>query len=131
MKESIKVLKQKLDGYYGCKSNAEEDFIEVIPNKENGFSVSFYDCGEEIIVSYGGWHEHFTDQESAMKCFQFGLSEKCRLKVYSRGNYEYKWTVQYLEGKEWLDYDTTGLIFFPFWKSRSIKYLQNQLEDGI
>jgi hypothetical protein len=127
MKSSIRNLSEKLSHYPDARCQIEEDRIEVSGDGESEFSVALYDCGKELIVSYGGWHDHFTDEEEALRCFAFGLSRQCRLKVYSRGEFEYKWTVQSQENGGWQDIDTTGLLFFPIWRKMTVKYLQNTL----
>lgn len=36
---------------------------------------------EDLVVGYGGWHEHFHSPEKALECFAFGFSDQCRLKI--------------------------------------------------
>jgi len=131
MKESIKILIRKIEKYTDAKFKTEDDYLEVIPQNNEGFPVGIYDCGNELTVSYGGWHTQFTDQNEALDCFVFALSKQCRLEVYFRGSYEYKWTVQHLDNEKWNDVDTTVQIFVPFWRPKYIKYLQNTLWEGI
>jgi arylsulfatase A-like enzyme len=49
-------------------------------------------------VSLATWHMEFTDEHSAIGTFLGGLSDCYRLKVVSRGNADYRWTIQYREG---------------------------------
>ena len=130
MKESIQIIQKKLERYPTANYKFEEDAIEVFPKDENGFAATFYDCGEEKIISFGGWHGHFKEQDEALDWFAMGISNQCRLKVHLRGSFEYKWTVQCLLDGAWQHKDTTSLLFFPFWRSESIQYLQNDLWDG-
>jgi hypothetical protein len=131
MKESIQELKEKLAKYPTANCQIEADRIEVPPSSDDGFAVSLYDCGNETIVSYGGWHQHFQDVEEAQNCFAFGLSTRCRLAVHHRGGFEYKWTIQTKDKNgAWNNCDASALLFFPFWRKKSVKYLQNDLWDG-
>jgi hypothetical protein len=103
------------------------DSITVLPTDDTGFPVTFLDAGSEFIVSFSGWHEHFSDAHEALSCFGFGLSEDCRLKVYKRGNFEYRWIVESRSDGTWVEDSTTGLILFPFWRRAKVEHLQNRL----
>lgn len=78
-------------------------------------------------ISFEGWHEEFDDTEEALNVFALGLSNECRLRECRRGSFAYKWTVEYLENGEWIEQSTTGLLLFPFWMKKSVRYLQNDL----
>ncbi len=108
--------------HHDLRLKASDHSIVVPAKKPNGFAVSIND---DLIVSFDGWHEHFFTPEEALKCFEFGFSTKCRLKVTSRCRFAYKWTLEALNGQEWIEDSTTGLIFFPFWCKKRIVYLQN------
>ena len=69
----------------------------------------------------------FTDEHSAIGTFLGGLSEGYRLKVTSRGNVDYRWTIQYREGDGWTNGSTVGLFRYKFWRRKQIRYLQNRL----
>ena len=131
MKESIRILSEKVLKYPDAKVTQEEDSLIVSPNLKTGFPVSFYDYDSEAVVSYGGWHDSFKDKEEALNWFTFGLSSSCRLQVHSRGTFEYKWIVQSFENEKWVNKDENSIIFFPYWRKRKILYLQNNLWEGI
>ena len=76
-------------------------------------------------VAFDGWHEEFSDEPTALDCFFFGLSERCRLKVFQRGSVVYKWVVQHWTARGWVTDSETGLILFPFWRRRKELYLPN------
>jgi len=84
--EPLKEIKTRLAKHPDLEFVEGEDFIEVKGTNADGFDVSLHDHGEEIWVFYSGWHTHFkrTEAESALNCFVFGLSDKCRMKVCSR-----------------------------------------------
>lgn len=104
-----------------------DKYISVKASNKEGFDVSFFGDGDEYTVSFDGWHQHFerSDIESALDCFGFGLSGKCRLRVSSRGGVDYKWTLEAFEDGKWVSYSTTSLLFFRFWRKKTVRYLSN------
>ena len=78
-------------------------------------------------VFYEGWHEDFEDEDEALNCFAFGLSNECRLKQFSKNGEAYKWTLEYKDGEDWIADSTVSLFNISFWKSTTIEYLQNDL----
>lgn len=92
-----------------------------------GFDVS---VNESLVVGYDGWHEEFETEDEALACFAFAFSDRCRLKVTLRGSFAYRWTLESLENGQWVEESTTGLLFFPFWRSRRIEYRQNPSPGG-
>ena len=120
----IELAREFLKAQYPDLRYTDSDHTIVVPaQKPNGFDVTISD---ELIVAYDCWHEHLDSTDQTLKCFAFGFSTKCRLKVAYRGRFAYKWTVEALakEG-EWIEDSTTGLIFFPFWRKNRFVYLQN------
>lgn len=93
----------------------------------NGFDVSI---SQDLTVSYDGWHEHFDSPEKALECFAFGVSDQCRLKVTYRGKFPHKWALESLQDGQWVEDSTTGLLFFPFWRSPRVEFRQNGLPKG-
>ena len=99
----------------------------MFPTSNNGFTVGLAVNQNSYTVSFDGWHEDFESREEALDCFAFGLSSECRLKEYRRGNFAYKWTVESKENGGWVEEGTTGLLLFPFWMRKEVRYLQNDL----
>lgn len=125
-------IKEKLQKYPHVRYEVTEHSIVVFPTSESGFEVSLYfndrDAVEPFNVFFKGWHEAFTTQEEALECFALGLSVGCRLKELSRGGEPYMWTVEYRDDWSWRsDSTTTTLLFVAFWKSKTERYLQNNL----
>ncbi len=52
------------------------------------------------------------------------------MKVTYRGKSAHKWTLESLEDGQWVEDSTTGLLFFPFWRSERIEYRQNGILKG-
>ena len=121
----ISEIKKKLKSYPELEWELDGSTISVSP--QGGFTVWLTESDEDCTVGYNGWHEEFTNKEEALECFAFGLSENCRLKVFSRGNMEYKWVMEAYEEGSWVSYSTTALIFVQFWRKKKIGYLQNNV----
>ena len=122
---AISKIVEKLKKYPELDYEQDEGIISV--NPVNGFTVWLAENENGYTVGYSGWHDEFTELEEALNCFAFGLSNKCRLKVFKRGSYEYKWVVQALNENEWYDDSETGLLFFPFWRKKEVSILQNAI----
>jgi hypothetical protein len=101
--------------------------IVVHASKPLGFDVGITGGSGQWIVSFDGWHEHIPSDEAALKCFAFGFSDHCRLRVSLRGDFAYKWTMESLEGGQWVEDSTTGLLLFPFWRAGRTEYRGNGL----
>jgi hypothetical protein len=121
--ETVAVILQALSARYKVLSNA----IRVPRAADDGFEVTLYKRQSGWLVHYDGWHEEIASDESAVRAFFFGLSEAARLKVTSHGNVDHKWGLESLEGDEWSPDSETGLLFFPFWSAKRVRYLQNHL----
>ena len=61
--QSCRLLSYRQDG----------NTITVDPRSTEGFSVSFTVTANEFMVSFDGWHVHFTSEAEALKCFTLGL----------------------------------------------------------
>ena len=127
---AIEEIKAKLQKYPQATYEYSGNCIRVLPATQKGFTVELFDQKVRYEVYFNGWHEYFTDKEEALNCFAFGLSTDCRLKVFRRGSFEYKWTFEYNDEGEWIEDSTTGLFFTPFWRRKQIVYLQNDLISG-
>ena len=121
----IEEITERLKKYPHVRYSVTESSITVHA-QEGGFDVSVTIEGS-ITVGFDGWHEHFHDENDAFNCFSWGLSEECRLAVVRRGSTPVAWTTQSLVDDQWTDDSTTGLMFTPFWRPRSVVYLQNHL----
>ena len=121
--KAIEQIKAKLSVTF----ETGESSITVLPTSSKGFSVGLEITGMTHTVFFNGWHEDFQRQEEALDCFAFGLSDKCRLKEWRRGSFAYRWTVESQQDGEWVADSETGLFLFPFWKTKIIHYLQNDL----
>jgi hypothetical protein len=117
-------IKEKLLKYPDVKYTSSDSHLEVQPS-DGGFSVAIHASDGKHTVAFEGWHEHFDDEDTALECFAWGLSDECRLEVSYRGAFPTSWTVQSLQDGEWVSDSTTGLLFIPFWRRRTVRHLQN------
>ncbi|MCS7224687.1 MAG: hypothetical protein NZ959_09070, partial [Armatimonadetes bacterium] len=91
----------------------------------------------EYWVFFEGWHERFLKLDEAIQWFLLGLSDQCRLVEVRRGNFPYRWILEVKSQYHWEKVGETHLIFFPFWKGKNVRYLQNHwirtgsAEEGI
>lgn len=124
---AIEEIETKLQKYPQVNYEIDGSGISVFPTSDKGFVVSYYEGVNFYTVFYNGWHEDFEDKTEALNCFVFGLSYKCRLVEFQRGDVTYKWTVEFNKNNEWFVDSTTSLLFFPFWSKKEVRYLQNNL----
>lgn len=123
----IERLIQKLKKYPELRFEKTNDSVKIFPLTPDGFEVSIFQDSHECIVSFEGWHEHFSSEDEALNCLVWGLTPACRLVISMRGNAAHKWTVQSLEDNQWKDVGTTGLLFFNYFGRKSQKILQNNI----
>jgi len=101
--------------------------LEVPAQTRNGFRVWIQQQSRHHTVGFEKWHKGFTNAESALNCFMFGLSDACRLRVLSCGGVDYKWQVQHRLGGRWITDSETGMLLYPFWGKRRERFLQNNI----
>ena len=118
-------IRKRIKKYPNAVLEEERHGLSVTP--EDGFTVWVASNEEYYSVGFEGWHEDFDSAEEALECFGWGLSNKCRLKIYNKGSKPYKWVTQSLKNGEWENVSTTGLLFFAFWKKSNVIYKQNSL----
>jgi hypothetical protein len=124
---AIEQIKARLRKYPHVRYEVRASSISVLPASDDGFTVGLEVGESQYTVFFNGWHEHFQEQEEALDCFAFGLSDECRLEECRRGNFAYRWTVESKQNDKWVADSVTGLFLFPFWRSKNVRYLQNNL----
>jgi hypothetical protein len=127
MAGAIAAIKEKLQRHPELRFEQDTDFIKILPRDSQGFAVGLRELGGTITVYFEGWHEDFETVEEALDCFTMGLSDCARLRVLSRGGVDYNWRLEAWEDAAWVPYSTTGLLFFPFWRRKVARHLQNQV----
>lgn len=128
--DPIAEIQQRLENFEAIRVEAGDNFIRYPPSSDPGFVVECSKDNEGYTVAFGGWHEHFPDAETAVNCFLFCLSDRCRLKIVSRGGTPHKWIVESLEDGEWVADSTTGAFIYAFWRRARVDYRQNALIEA-
>jgi hypothetical protein len=123
----LDAIREKLRKYPELSVVDTDDAITVKTLAPDGFAVSFHSGDGEYTVYMEGWHAHFdaSQLDTALNCFAFGLSDCARLKVHSRGGRDYRWSLEIYEDEAWRTDSTTGLLFFRFWRRKTVRYLRN------
>jgi hypothetical protein len=101
--------------------------LRVEPPAPTGFAVELHELPGEFVVYFDGWHEHFAREAEALDCFALGLSDRCRLRVTRRGDVAHHWVLEYRGRGGWVADSEVGLLLFPFWRTPSVVYLQNDV----
>jgi hypothetical protein len=128
---AIEAIREKLRRYPQVRADETANSITVHPESRDGFPVRLDQHSRGYTVSFAGWHEEFESEAEALNCFAFGLSEACRLRVFSRGSFDYRWIAQHFKDGAWHSDTETGLLVFPFWLRRHERYLQNHVTPVI
>jgi len=91
---TVAQIMERLRRHPDLKYREATGTVTVEPATADGFPVTLSEGADEWVVSFAGWHEHFTSEEEAINCFVFGLSDRCRLRVNYRGSLPHRWTVE-------------------------------------
>ena len=129
MKSVIARAKKALDAVGGVAYDTDEDRIAVAAAERDGFAVSLRALGDRrFVVQYGeGWVHAFDRAEDACECFEFGLSDSCRLRVTLRGETPVAWQVQKREFGLWVPGRRRRAWRVPFWRRARIVHRQNHV----
>ena len=131
MENIIQLIEDKLGQYPQVKFKKSPMRFSVLPLNAEGFEVWASDDGTEVTVGFAGWRQHFkTDRRQAYECFLWGLTDHCRLKVFSKGDRDYKWDAEFRRTEDWKGMGTVSdfsEILFHFWKPTHFRYLQNNI----
>ena len=128
---AIDEIRERLAAYPRAKVELGADEVCVLPADATGFSVSISRTEANYVVSFEGWHEHFSNPAEAKDCFAFGLIGPCRLEVGYRGTTPVSWTLQIRKDERWETDSKVGLLITPFWRSWSSAAKSNAGRDDI
>ena len=132
--EIIPFIVDKLKKYPDIKFEIKKDSdLHIYPRNDTGFAVIVWTHERENTLYFGDsyhWHYDNTDAEQTELLDQivFGLTGIARIKVWTKNQKAYKWTLE-LQDQDgnWLDNGTTGTINLNFWTQPEFHYLQNDL----
>jgi hypothetical protein len=114
-----------LRGFPEIPYEFREDAIRVLKRSDNGYEVALLIQPHGYTVCLATWHREFGDEYDAKGTFFAGLTDQYRLEVFSRGNVDYRWRIQYREFNDWINGSIVGIFSYPFWKRKRVRYLQN------
>jgi hypothetical protein len=123
-------VKEKLLNYPHVTYTIKDNYLEIPAQTPTGFSVWIQERADGCTVGFEGWHEEFASPDESLKCFAFGLSRDCLLRVSRRGNVDFKWQVFHQENGKWVADSETGLLVFRFWRRTVRRDLQNDIIKG-
>jgi hypothetical protein len=120
---------RRLEAIGGVDYTATPSTIAVRPSDSDGFAVTLaMEHARAFVVTYEQWRHTFDRAEDAYDCFEFGLSDSCRLRVTYRGDDAIAWHVEKREYGIWAPSShTTTRWTWKFWKPRRIVHRQNKL----
>ena len=109
--------------------DAGQDAIAVPPASADGFAVRLQMVHDrEYVVSYDAWQHTFDRAEDAYDCFEYGLSDSCRLKITLRGDEPINWDVERREYGMWAPgRHPRKRRSLAFWRPARIVYRQNHV----
>lgn len=124
--KAIKVLRRALRRC-GARFVERGDSVLLPASDERDFDMEFSENFHEYTLRFAGWEGHFikSNLDDALNCFIYALTHHCRVKVFTRGNTNYKWQLQFREQGKWVVYTTRYRILYPFWRPARIRYLRN------
>lgn len=125
--KTLAELRQRLEGHPRIRFKSGDTQLTIYAKDESGFDITVIDEEFQVTVYFAGWHEHFDTMEEALQCVGFGLSDQCRIKVDRRGSTPYRWTLEYRDGEGWKFEGLTSLVLYPYWRRKSVGYLQNHI----
>jgi hypothetical protein len=113
----------------GVRFEATDRTVTVAAQSDEGFPVALdVRHDREFVVSYDRWQHTFDRAEDAFDCFEYGLSDSCRLKVTYRGDEPVAWQVEKREYGLWVPgHRPLKRLHLAFWRPPRIVYRQNQL----
>jgi hypothetical protein len=104
------------------------DEIVVPRQSADGFEVRLRLVSERsYVVMFEQWRQDFDRAEDAYDCFEYGLSDSCRLKLVYRGDRPESWQVEKREFGMWAPGHVVTRRSFAFWKPRRVEYRQNRV----
>jgi hypothetical protein len=128
--DAIAALQALLHKYPQVRYSAARDRITIHPISAEGFEITLIVRPAGCSVSFEGWHEDYPDTAEALEVVGFGLSRAARLAVAYRDRTPYKWTLEAERAGKWVSVSAVGLLLYPFWLRKRIRFLQNRVLEA-
>ncbi len=128
MPSVIDLAARTLRAVDGVVFDVTEDTITV-PAVDDGFVVRLRMVHDrEFVVWYDRWQHTFDRAEDALDCFEYGLSDSCRLKVTLRADEPIAWHVEKREYGMWVPgHHPRKARSLAFWRPTRVVYRQNRV----
>jgi hypothetical protein len=99
----------------------------IDPAEKDGFSVGVAEADDGWVISFGenGTHDHVTEETDLFEIVTFALSDSARLREIWRGTFWQRGILETRTPHGWERVTETGLLFFPFWRSKQTAIRQN------
>ena len=88
----------------------------------DSYAVWLAETKDSWTVGFDGFHRHCDSEREAIDLFIYACGDDCRVRVDSRGNFPYRWTVECRDDHGWKPEEETGLFLWPFWCAKRIEY---------
>lgn len=133
----IQEIRERMYRFPAAHVEQSVNSIAYFPDARDGFIVRLLVLNQRkdgalYSVFYDEVGEQFTDKSSAILAFGWGLSTRCRVRVFSRGGSAYRWVVDLSNAEQWNPARETLRLsrgFWQFWRRSAVRCLQNRLID--
>jgi len=126
--DPIQAIEEKLGKYPHVVFRRTREGIQIDPPNDGGFSIAieWHNLNKEwaVFCGHNGMHVHFDVPEDMMEFVAFALSEDCELQNFYRGGKPAGSTIRNVRDGR---YETFGLIFYAFWRRRTVRTFRNRL----
>jgi len=137
MNEFVKKITKKVLDVCPDINIKKDDYYEFIiePKNDNGFGIYLQIDERENTIHFDSFHFHFDNNDKGnkelMSFIGYALSNRSRLKVYSKGHKEFKWKfeVQDVGDKNWISYGSMAILYFNPFKKTKVSYRHNEWLD--
>jgi len=112
----------------GVAFDAGADSITVPAADPDGFAVTMRVIDSRtFVVEYEGWFETFGRAEDAYDCFEYGLSDSCRLRVTFRGARPVARQIEKRDYGVWMPGRLVRRRLVAFWRPARMELRRNRV----
>ncbi len=106
----------------------DEHQLRIVPKDPAGFAIEVVDDETEVTVFLGDFsHAHFEREQEALNYVGAALSSDFRVIVMKKGSLVFRTRTEQLINGEWKNSGSSGLLFWPFWRTTTVEIRQNQI----
>jgi hypothetical protein len=135
----IEQIREILKDITDAKITDNGNLIALLTDESKGYDVTFEEKDTSYVISFGQWHEILQKNKHGAKLavglFKLGLSDSCRIKLYSNGEIYYKCVLEFRESKtgNWVTGEKCSRLIYSFWtkKNTNIEIFQNHIIHDV